>query len=68
MSQIQHQGKYFILGRQGREIAKVSESQLLACLEILKAEMSEAAGENASWLEVLEYLQDQRRDLDKTNN
>ena len=58
MNQIKHIGKVFILGKQGRDVAKISESQLLECLEILKAELLEK--NDTGWYDVIRYLQDRK--------
>lgn len=55
MNEIKHIGKYFILGKQGgRDVMRISESQLLECLQIFKAEMKVPV---SSWDDVIEYLQ-----------
>lgn len=59
MSRIKHVGNHFILGKQGREVAKISEMQLLECMEILRVELEENIYE-VLWPEVIEYLQDKR--------
>lgn len=68
MSKIKHVGNHFILGKQGRDVAKISETQLLECLEILKTEIASDAilsGADArvyetKWSDVIEFLQDRR--------
>lgn len=65
-NKIKHVGNCFILGRQGRDIAKISEPQLLECMEILKKELTEQLPVGwpktrpASWEDVIEYLQDRK--------
>ena len=65
MSEIEHIGKVFVLGKQGRDMAKISESQLLECLEILRKEFDSTIGcygepqRLPNWNDVVEYLQDQ---------
>ena len=61
MTQIKHIGKVFILGKQGRDVAKISEFQLLECLEILKLELEENDTYEIAWDDVIEYLQDQKK-------
>lgn len=61
MSKIKHVGNYFILGKQGREVAKISEIQLLECLEILHEELDTAFGK-IYWPGVIEYLQGRRKE------
>lgn len=56
MSKIKHIGNYFILGKQG---PKISEIQLLECLEILHEELDIGIGK-IPWSDVIEYLQNRR--------
>ena len=56
---IQHIGKYFVLGKQGSDVAKISEAQLFECLEILKADLELQTMERILWADVIEYLQNQ---------
>lgn len=60
MSEIKHIGRVFVLGKQGRDVAKISETQLLECLRILKAELEENDTYEVDWNDVIEYLQDQK--------